>query len=93
MNLQLEYLEPLPGKLELQIEAVLQHYLCSLHIQSHRHGHREETWEESDSDSNQQNEEQILQEAQLHHFCLKQNKNVKLFRNTEFPTRILKEFQ
>lgn len=57
MNLRLEYPESLPGKLELEIQALLQHGPYSLHIQSHRHEHRRRTSEESDSGSDQHAEE------------------------------------
>jgi len=57
VNLLLEYPESLPGKLEFEIQALLQHGLHSLHIQSHRHEHRRRTSEESDSGSDQYTEE------------------------------------
>lgn len=57
MNLLLEYPESLPHKLELEIQALLQHGLYSLHMQSHRHEHHRRTSEESDSGSNQHTEE------------------------------------
>lgn len=60
MNLLLEYPESLPGMLELEIQALLQHGLCSQHIQFHRHEHRRRTSEESDSGSNRHTEERIL---------------------------------
>lgn len=54
MNLQLEFPESLPGKLELQIQAVHECGLHSPHIQSHKHEYHWMTSEESDSGSNQQ---------------------------------------
>lgn len=53
MNLQLEFPESLPGKLELEIRAVHQPGLRSPHIQSHTHEYHRMTSEQSDSGSNQ----------------------------------------
>lgn len=57
VNLQLEYFESLLGKLELEIQALLQHCLYSLHIQSHKHEHQRRISEESDSGSSRHTED------------------------------------